>query len=151
MSAPFYKIAAASVEVQVLLGTPPRIEPWGLFVDSEPRVYPYVTFRGVGGNPENYLSGRPDADHTTLQVDVWLQQPHRRGRWPRPFAMRLSSIATSLPGGVSPVTLPQSARPSGAAPPHGARTGFGGSYGGKHHTPQAGHQGAQVFGLPAAT
>lgn len=73
MSAPFYKIAAASAAVQALLSTPPRIEPWGQLVDNEPRVYPYVTFRGVGGNPENYLSGRPDADRTTVQVDIWAE------------------------------------------------------------------------------
>ena len=33
--------------------------------------YPYVVWQVVTGSPENYLSGRPDEDGFTLQVNVY--------------------------------------------------------------------------------
>lgn len=71
MNPPFYRVAAASARVVALLGEPPRVYPWGQRDDDEPQKYPYVTFQVVSGNPENFLNGRPDADRTTLQVDIW--------------------------------------------------------------------------------
>lgn len=32
---------------------------------------PYAVFQLVGGSPENYLSGSPDLDYATVQVDVY--------------------------------------------------------------------------------
>lgn len=73
MTAPFYRYVKASAAVQALLGGPElRLYPWGLNNDAQ-RTYPYVTHQQVGGAPGNYLSGRPDMDSCTLQVDVWAK------------------------------------------------------------------------------
>lgn len=74
MNPPFFAVASASARVRELLGTPPRIYPWGQRDDEEPLTYPYATFQVVGGTPENFLSGRPDADRTTVQVDIWAKK-----------------------------------------------------------------------------
>jgi hypothetical protein len=34
---------------------------------------PYAVWQTIGGNPENYLAGRPDTDGYTLQVDVYAK------------------------------------------------------------------------------
>lgn len=72
MTPPFYKTAAADAAVVQLLGSPPRIYPWGENTD-DPVVYPYVTFRVISGTPGNLLAGRPNHDETTLQIDVWAK------------------------------------------------------------------------------
>lgn len=75
MNAPIYLTAKRWPAVLALLGDPePRLYPWGQN-DDDPKVYPYATFQVVSGSPENYLSGRPDADRVGLQVDVWAETP----------------------------------------------------------------------------
>lgn len=74
MITPFYKLCAADAAVVALLGAPPRIYTFG-YADDESKVYPYVTFQVVSGLPENFLSGRPDADQISIQIDVWASKP----------------------------------------------------------------------------
>lgn len=75
MNAPIYAVAKQSPDVLALLGGPePRLYPWGWNDDGTlPVVYPYAVFQVVGGSPENYLEGRPDADGVTLQVDIYAR------------------------------------------------------------------------------
>lgn len=72
MTPPFYKIAAADAAVQQLLGSEPRIYPWGKNTDN-PVIHPYVTFMVISGTPGNLLAGRPRHDETSLQIDVWAK------------------------------------------------------------------------------
>ena len=74
MNAPFFELCNADPAVQALLGSPVAIHPWGENL-VENRRYPYVTFQSVAGSPENYLSGRPDTDSFTLQIDIWCKVP----------------------------------------------------------------------------
>lgn len=74
MNAPIYMVAKQSAQVLSLLGGPePRLYPWGWNDSGLPVVYPYAVFQVIGGDPENYLSGRPDADTVTLQLDVYAK------------------------------------------------------------------------------
>jgi hypothetical protein len=34
-------------------------------------IYPYAVWRVIGGAPENYLSGLPDIDSSSVQIDVY--------------------------------------------------------------------------------
>ena len=72
METPFFATVAASAAVQDLLGSPPRVYPWGENTDS-PVVYPYVTFQLVSGTPESQLAGGSRVDEGTLQVDIWAK------------------------------------------------------------------------------
>lgn len=70
MDVPFYTVCKADPTVQALLGgAEPRIFPFG----SAPQnvVKPYVVYQWIGGAPFNMLNCRPDADTTSLQVDVY--------------------------------------------------------------------------------
>lgn len=70
MDAPLYKICKADAAVLALLGSPePRIYPFGLAPQLPAK--PYVVYQWIGGAPFNTLSGRPDADRASLQVDVY--------------------------------------------------------------------------------
>lgn len=70
MIAPIFSVCAASQAVKELLGTNPvRLYPFGMQDDNI--VYPYAVWQNIGGSPENYLNQRPDADHYSLQVDVY--------------------------------------------------------------------------------
>lgn len=70
MIAPIFKVCAASPAVTALIGSNPvRLYPFGLQDDVV--AYPYVVWQSIGGEPENYLDRRPDADSYTLQVDVY--------------------------------------------------------------------------------
>lgn len=72
MTPPIFTIAAADPVVIALLGTAPvRLFPFG--EAPEGVTYPYATWQGAGGAPENYLSNRPDMDRIALQVDVWAK------------------------------------------------------------------------------
>lgn len=73
MNPPFFSTVAGDAAVKAVLGSPPRVYPWGENSDKEV-VYPYVTFQLVpGGSPLHLLAGRPGADEGTLQVDVWAK------------------------------------------------------------------------------
>ncbi|HDZ1148113.1 DUF3168 domain-containing protein [Klebsiella pneumoniae] len=70
MIAPIFAVCAASQAVRDLLGSNPvRLYPFGMQDDNI--VYPYAVWQNIGGSPENYLNQRPDADHYSLQVDVY--------------------------------------------------------------------------------
>lgn len=72
METPFYATVAASPAVQALLGSPPRVYPWGENPNS-PVVYPYVTFQLASGSPEPQLAGGSRVDEGTLQIDIWAK------------------------------------------------------------------------------
>lgn len=74
MFAPIFDIAFQDATVLNLLGTgnsasPMRFYPFGLAPQNTP--LPYAVWQNVSGFPENLLSGRPQEDHFTLQVDVY--------------------------------------------------------------------------------
>lgn len=57
--------------VRALLGTPPRVWVHGLAPPPAPSGRPYAVYQIVNGFPENYLSGTPDIDSFTTQIDVY--------------------------------------------------------------------------------
>lgn len=70
MFAPVFQVCSASAAVTALLGVAPtRLYPFG--EAPQGAVYPYAVWQAVGGAPENFLAGRPDADSYTTQVDVY--------------------------------------------------------------------------------
>lgn len=74
MFAPVYQIVSASLAVTALLGTnPTRFWPFANAPDAAQA--PYVTWQTITGSPENYISGLPDTDSYTLQVDVYARSP----------------------------------------------------------------------------
>lgn len=69
MFAPINAVCAADPAVSALIGSRQRLYPFG---DAPEKVAkPYVVWQTIGGDPENYLAGRPDVDGYTLQVDVY--------------------------------------------------------------------------------
>lgn len=76
MIVPIFAVCSASSAVNALIGGEYlRLFPFGLHESNEPLIYPYVTWQGIGGQPENYLKQRPDADTFTIQVDVFADSP----------------------------------------------------------------------------
>ncbi|MEW6462933.1 MAG: DUF3168 domain-containing protein, partial [Pseudomonadota bacterium] len=72
MFAPIFKVCSASSQVTALLGAAPtRLYPFGEAPQGV--TYPYAVWQSVGGAPENFLAGRPDADNYTTQVDVYAE------------------------------------------------------------------------------
>lgn len=73
MHPPLHTVCAADSSVQDLLsdGTILRLYPFGEARQQE--AYPYAVWQVVGGQPENYLSGPPDADSLSTQVDVYAR------------------------------------------------------------------------------
>ncbi|MDI2594110.1 DUF3168 domain-containing protein [Pseudomonas sp. 681] len=69
MFAPINAVCAADPGVVALLGSPIRLYPFGDAPDKVAK--PYAVWQTIGGDPENYLAGRPDIDGFTLQVDVY--------------------------------------------------------------------------------
>lgn len=71
MHPPLHAVCAADTSVQNLLsdGSLLRLYPFGEARQQE--VYPYAVWQIVGGQPENYLAGLPDADSFVTQVDVY--------------------------------------------------------------------------------
>lgn len=69
-AAPIFAVCSSDADVRALLGvTPHRLYPFGEAPEGVAK--PYVVWQLVTGSPENYLSGRPDIDGFTLQVDVY--------------------------------------------------------------------------------
>lgn len=69
-AAPIFSICAADPGVTGLLGSEPtRLYPFGEAPEGVTK--PYAVWQVITGSPENYLSGRPDIDGFTLQVDVY--------------------------------------------------------------------------------
>jgi hypothetical protein len=71
MNTPFYGLCAKDSDVISIFGSPPRIYEFGRHTEVGLRIYPYATYQTITGGPKNYLSGRPDADRSTIQIDVW--------------------------------------------------------------------------------
>lgn len=69
MYPPIYTVAHADPLVTALLGTEPRLYPFGQAPGTV--TYPYAVWQVISGSPENYLAGRPDADGYGLQIDVY--------------------------------------------------------------------------------
>ncbi|GAB0077160.1 DUF3168 domain-containing protein [Pseudomonas syringae pv. tomato] len=70
MAAPIFAVCAADPAVLALLGSSPtRLYPFGEAPEGVAK--PYAVWQVIGGNPENYLSGRPTVDGYVLQVDVY--------------------------------------------------------------------------------
>ncbi|ANF84642.1 hypothetical protein A7J50_1203 [Pseudomonas antarctica] len=70
MFAPINAVCAADDGVKALLGSgPQRLYSFGDAAQDAPK--PYAVWQTIGGDPENYLAGRPDIDGYTLQVDVY--------------------------------------------------------------------------------
>ena len=72
MIPPIVSIARQYPELVELLGDNPfRFYAFGDAGDN--KVYPYVTYQNIGGEPENFLADRPDADSFTLQINCWAK------------------------------------------------------------------------------
>ncbi|SFY16254.1 DUF3168 domain-containing protein [Azotobacter vinelandii] len=69
MFPPIFSVVAADPAVTALLGSPPRLYPFGEAPQGV--ASPYAVWQVVGGSPENYLGQRPDIDGMTLQIDVY--------------------------------------------------------------------------------
>ena len=71
MYPPIFEVCAQSPEAAALLGqNPMRLWPFG-DAPQENRAYPYAVWQLVTGSPENYITGLPDIDQYTVQVDVY--------------------------------------------------------------------------------
>ncbi len=70
MIPPIFETCMASSEVVDLLGeSPMRLYQFGQAPQGVAR--PYAVWQTIGGLPENYISGVPDIDQYSLQVDVY--------------------------------------------------------------------------------
>ncbi|GFZ70567.1 Uncharacterized protein ALO70_04452 [Pseudomonas amygdali pv. eriobotryae] len=68
--APIFSVCAANSAVTALLGSSPtRLYPFGEAPEGVAK--PYAVWQLITGSPENYLSGRPNVDGFTLQVDIY--------------------------------------------------------------------------------
>ena len=70
MTPDVFPLIAADSDCEALLGSQPmRLFPFG---EAPQHVQlPYVTWQVISGVPENFLSGRPDMDGISTQIDVW--------------------------------------------------------------------------------
>ena len=71
-----YTVLSQTPTVTAIVGTSPcRVFPAGTIPQpssTDPNAYlPCVTWKGVGGTPENILDGPPPTDHIRLQLDCW--------------------------------------------------------------------------------
>lgn len=67
---PIFAICKADPEVTALLGTDiTRLFMFGMAPQGVQT--PYAVWQVVSGNPENYISCRPDTDSYTLQIDAY--------------------------------------------------------------------------------
>lgn len=67
---PIFRQCAAASGVTALLGTSPvRLFLFGEAPEGVQK--PYAVWQLIGGDPLNYLAGRPDTEQHTLQIDVY--------------------------------------------------------------------------------
>lgn len=72
MFAPIYKVLAANVNVQAVLGSSsPRIYKFGEAAKGATK--PYMVYQMIDGAPENYLGQAPDLDLETFQMDIYAE------------------------------------------------------------------------------
>ncbi|MGP4843311.1 DUF3168 domain-containing protein [Marinobacter sp. 1Y8] len=70
MFPPIFAVCAADAEVLTVLGANPvRLFPFGEAPQNV--TAPYAVWQVISGQPENFISDRPDIDEFTLQVDVY--------------------------------------------------------------------------------
>lgn len=70
---PIFKYAAASAQVQALLGSNPvRFYMFGRAPQNV--AYPYAVWHVASGSPENYITNLPDIDMFSIQVDVYAKE-----------------------------------------------------------------------------
>jgi hypothetical protein len=70
MFPPIFQVCAAAAGVTALLGAgPTRLYPFGEAPQGV--ALPYAVWQSIGGMPENYISGLPDMDSFSLQIDVY--------------------------------------------------------------------------------
>lgn len=73
---PIFELANADAGVRTLLKSGAGPLRFWLFARAPQKGQPgyglpYAVWQQVGGQPENYVAGRPDADNTSLQVDAY--------------------------------------------------------------------------------
>ena len=71
MTPPIFQLCSQAAAVTALLGAGANLRLYSFGEAPEGVAKPYAVWQLVNGAPENYLSGRPDADGITLQVDVY--------------------------------------------------------------------------------
>jgi hypothetical protein len=71
MTAPIFEVCSRDAGVVALLGAGADLRLYSFGEAPEGVAKPYAVWQLINGSPENYLSGRPDADGFTLQVDVY--------------------------------------------------------------------------------
>lgn len=70
MTPPIFAVCALDAGVTALLGADVvRLFPFGMAPQNVTR--PYAVWQVIGGQPENFLAGRPDAATFNIQVDVY--------------------------------------------------------------------------------
>jgi hypothetical protein len=75
---PIFQYVAGSDAAKALIGFEPvRFWPFAEAPQPTDDLYglPYAVWQIVYGNPQNYLSGEPDADNVGIQVDAWARTP----------------------------------------------------------------------------
>lgn len=69
---PIFAVCSASSQVRGLLATPEgELKLYMFGLAPTPVEKPYAVWQVVGGSPESYMSGRPDTESHTIQVDVY--------------------------------------------------------------------------------
>ncbi|NAX17182.1 MULTISPECIES: DUF3168 domain-containing protein [unclassified Vibrio] len=69
-TAPIFSICQQDPVVTSLIGSNPlRLYMFGLAPQSPTK--PYAVWQVIGGQPENYMDGRPDIDGFTIQIDTY--------------------------------------------------------------------------------
>lgn len=71
MFPPLFDTIKDVTAVKAVLGSSPRVYPHGMANPPAHVGRPYAVFQMVNGSPENYLSGAPDIDSFTTQIDVY--------------------------------------------------------------------------------
>ncbi|MND24826.1 hypothetical protein D3C76_329540 [compost metagenome] len=71
MTPPIFQICSQAAAVTALLGTGVNLRLYSFGEAPQDVAKPYAVWQLVNGEPENYLTGRPDADSVTLQIDVY--------------------------------------------------------------------------------
>lgn len=99
MDVPFYTTCKADATVRALLGgAEPRIYPFGAAPQDVAK--PYVVYQWIGGDPFNMLNCRPDADRSSLQIDVYATTTQSSVTVAKAirYAVELQSYVTSYRG-----------------------------------------------------
>lgn len=71
MTPPIFQICSQAPAVTALLGSGAALRLYSFGEAPQDVAKPYAVWQLVSGEPENYLAARPDADHLTVQVDVY--------------------------------------------------------------------------------